>query len=111
MLQDCSKIAEMSSLKAEFLAKASSMKQWSPSSPPSNRDRLELYALHKQAAAGDCDKPAPNKENKADKGKWSAWKSKAGLSQVCAFHSNFRLCRVFWYLLLYFLCAALFDSC
>ena len=75
----------MSSLKQEFLAKASSMRQWRPTSAPSNRDRLELYALHKQAAAGDCDKPAPTGESrtdKADKGKWSAWRSKSGLSQA-----------------------------
>jgi acyl-CoA-binding protein len=71
-----------SSLKSEFLTKASSMRQWRPSSPPSNRDRLELYALHKQAASGDCDKPQPTGDNKAERGKWSAWKSKSGLSQA-----------------------------
>ncbi|GMI30159.1 hypothetical protein TeGR_g7681, partial [Tetraparma gracilis] len=37
--------------------------------------------MHKQAAAGDCDKPEPKNESKADKGKWTAWKGKSGLSQ------------------------------
>ena len=47
-----------------------------------NRDRLELYALHKQAVSGD----APTKTDApeasvADKAKISAWRLKRGLSQ------------------------------
>jgi len=58
------------------------MRKWVPSNPPSNRDRLELYALHKQAAAGDCEVDKPTNKGAAEKAKWQAWKTKAGLSQA-----------------------------
>ncbi|GMH92642.1 hypothetical protein TL16_g12407, partial [Triparma laevis f. inornata] len=44
--------------------------------------RLELYALHKQAAAGDCNTDKPVNKGVAEKAKWSAWRSKSGLSQA-----------------------------
>eukprot|EP00580_Thalassiosira_gravida_P005978 CAMPEP_0201655346 /NCGR_PEP_ID=MMETSP0493-20130528/45963_1 /ASSEMBLY_ACC=CAM_ASM_000838 /TAXON_ID=420259 /ORGANISM="Thalassiosira gravida, Strain GMp14c1" /LENGTH=469 /DNA_ID=CAMNT_0048131929 /DNA_START=260 /DNA_END=1670 /DNA_ORIENTATION=+ len=40
-----------------FRAKTNFMKSWRPRNPPSNRDRLELYALHKQALGGDAAPP------------------------------------------------------
>ncbi|GMH83005.1 hypothetical protein TrVE_jg12916 [Triparma verrucosa] len=58
------------------------MRSWVPENPPSNRDRLELYALHKQAAAGDCNTDKPVNKGVAEKAKWSAWRSKSGLSQA-----------------------------
>eukprot|EP00586_Coscinodiscus_wailesii_P016500 CAMPEP_0172496974 /NCGR_PEP_ID=MMETSP1066-20121228/94723_1 /TAXON_ID=671091 /ORGANISM="Coscinodiscus wailesii, Strain CCMP2513" /LENGTH=366 /DNA_ID=CAMNT_0013269541 /DNA_START=50 /DNA_END=1150 /DNA_ORIENTATION=+ len=66
-----------------FRAKAAEMRAWRPENPPSNRDRLELYALHKQAVSGD----APSQVDKsdatpADKAKLNAWRSKRGLSQA-----------------------------
>ncbi|KAL7509376.1 hypothetical protein ACHAXN_006379 [Cyclotella atomus] len=72
----------MSTPVAQFRAKTNFMKSWRPSNPPSNRDRLELYALHKQAVSGD----APSQDDApdasvADKAKLSAWRSKRGLSQ------------------------------
>mmetsp|Transcript_12820 Transcript_12820/g.26152 ORF Transcript_12820/g.26152 Transcript_12820/m.26152 type:complete len:357 (-) Transcript_12820:45-1115(-) len=72
----------MSALKAEFVAKSQSMRAWVPQNPPSNRDRLELYSLHKQAAAGDCEVDKPTNKGAAEKAKWTAWKTKAGLSQA-----------------------------
>uniref|UniRef100_A0A7S4VFP5 ACB domain-containing protein n=2 Tax=Ditylum brightwellii TaxID=49249 RepID=A0A7S4VFP5_9STRA len=68
---------------AAFRAKAVMMKSWRPETTPSNRDRLELYALHKQAVSGD----APNKKpatdaSVAEKAKMNAWRTKRGLSQV-----------------------------
>jgi len=45
-----------------------------------NRDRLELYALHKQAASGD----APSRldvQTSAERAKYAAWRSKSGLSK------------------------------
>jgi len=42
----------------------------------------ELYALHKQAAAGDCEVDKPTNKGAAEKAKWQAWKTKAGLSQA-----------------------------
>lgn len=66
-----------------FRSKASFMKTWKPASNPSNRDRLELYSLHKQAVSGD----APTSTNgtnidvssPAEKAKYNAWKSKMGI--------------------------------
>ena len=43
-----------SSAAAAFRAKVEAMKAWRPASAVSNRDRLELFALHKQAVAGDA---------------------------------------------------------
>ena len=69
-------------LSDEFKAKAQSLKLWQPSNPPTNRDRLELYALHKQSVDGDCTAEAPTDPSKSvEKQKWSAWKSKEGLTQ------------------------------
>lgn len=46
-----------------------------------NRDRLELYALHKQSVSGDApDKDDPD-ASVADRAKLSAWRAKRGLAQ------------------------------
>jgi acyl-CoA-binding protein len=73
---------------ATFRAKTNYMKAWRPRSPPSNRDRLELYALHKQAVSGDAP-PLDSSSHQssqslsaADKAKSSAWRSKRGLGKV-----------------------------
>ncbi|KAL7501787.1 hypothetical protein ACHAWX_000356, partial [Stephanocyclus meneghinianus] len=83
----------MSTPAATFRAKTNFMKTWRPQSPPSNRDRLELYALHKQAVSGD----APIKNDSpdasvADKAKLSAWRSKRGLSQSDAMQQYVNEC-------------------
>jgi len=47
-----------------------------------NRDRLELYALHKQAVSSDAPQPQPNqKQSPAEKAKLNAWGTKRGLNQ------------------------------
>ena len=52
-----------------------------------NRDRLELYALHKQSVSGDAptsDESSTNSNSSssvADKAKLTAWRSKRGMSQ------------------------------
>jgi len=43
-----------------------------------NRDRLELYALHKQAVSSDA--PATFNATGAEKAKYQAWRSKSGMS-------------------------------
>lgn len=75
--------------KVEFMAT-----QWIPLSSPSNRDRLELYSLHKQATLGNAPslslaKMATTTPEKcvAERSKYQAWKSKAGLSAVEAMTS------------------------
>jgi diazepam-binding inhibitor (GABA receptor modulator, acyl-CoA-binding protein) len=45
-----------------------------------NRDRLELYALHKQAISGDAPNSFPSDSSVAEKARYQAWKSKRGIS-------------------------------
>lgn len=45
-----------------------------------NRDRLELYALHKQAVSGDAPSTFSSQANAADRAKYQAWRTKVGLS-------------------------------
>lgn len=67
---------------ASFRQKVAAMKDWKPESPPSNRDRLELYALHKQAVSGDAPLQAPTGAiSVSERSQYQAWKSKRGLSQ------------------------------
>ncbi|KAG7369739.1 acyl CoA binding domain containing protein [Nitzschia inconspicua] len=70
-----------SELTATFRAKANFMKTWKPASTPSNRDRLELYALHKVAVSGDAPSSLPSSVNAAERAKYQAWRSKSGISQ------------------------------
>lgn len=68
-----------------FRAKTNVMKSWRPRNAPSNRDRLELYALHKQAVSGDAP-PTSSADGEttasvADRAKASAWQAKRGMSQ------------------------------
>lgn len=65
--------------KAAFREKVDYMKAWKPSSAPSNRDRLELYALHKQSISGDAP-AATNAQTAAERAKYQAWRAKSGLS-------------------------------
>jgi acyl-CoA-binding protein len=68
---------------SDFRKKVSQMKSWMPHKIPTNRDRLELYALHKQAVASDA--PSTLKVTKssspAERAKLNAWKTKRGLTQ------------------------------
>ena len=68
---------------SEFRAKVTQMKNWIPNRTPTNRDRLELYACHKQAVASDApDTIQPNKSSSpAERAKYNAWKTKKGMSQ------------------------------
>uniref|UniRef100_A0A7S2E1J9 ACB domain-containing protein n=1 Tax=Helicotheca tamesis TaxID=374047 RepID=A0A7S2E1J9_9STRA len=67
---------------AAFRAKAALMKTWRPETSPSNRDRLELYALHKQVLSGDAPMKNPPDASVADKAKMNAWRTKRGMTQV-----------------------------
>eukprot|EP00579_Thalassiosira_antarctica_P019766 CAMPEP_0201975948 /NCGR_PEP_ID=MMETSP0904-20121228/55541_1 /ASSEMBLY_ACC=CAM_ASM_000553 /TAXON_ID=420261 /ORGANISM="Thalassiosira antarctica, Strain CCMP982" /LENGTH=357 /DNA_ID=CAMNT_0048526881 /DNA_START=86 /DNA_END=1155 /DNA_ORIENTATION=- len=67
---------------ATFRATTNFMKSWRPRNPPSNRDRLELYALHKQSVSGDApDTDPPGDVSVSDKAKIAAWRSKRGMMQ------------------------------
>jgi acyl-CoA-binding protein len=79
---------------SEFRAKVLQIKNWKPKNTPvANRDRLELYALQKQAVAGDAPSEdtsnAKSKNNDGnqsplDRAKLNAWRTKRGLSQTQA---------------------------
>lgn len=45
-----------------------------------NRDRLELFALHKQAVTGDAPASLPSSATGPEKAKYQSWRSKSGLS-------------------------------
>lgn len=50
------------------------------SAPPDNAAQLKLYALFKQATAGDCTGPRPGMMEFVKRAKYDAWKEKAGMS-------------------------------
>lgn len=82
-MSDTSPKSETKTLVSSFRAKVTFMKNWKPASNPSNRDRLELYALHKQAVSGDtpAKDPPPSTLTPAERAKIGAWKTKRGLTQ------------------------------
>eukprot|EP00569_Conticribra_weissflogii_P004371 CAMPEP_0171343504 /NCGR_PEP_ID=MMETSP0878-20121228/17326_1 /TAXON_ID=67004 /ORGANISM="Thalassiosira weissflogii, Strain CCMP1336" /LENGTH=379 /DNA_ID=CAMNT_0011846463 /DNA_START=36 /DNA_END=1175 /DNA_ORIENTATION=+ len=82
----------MTTSAAAFRAKTIFMKSWKPRDPPSNRDRLELYALHKQSVSGDAPAKEPPDASVADKAKLTAWRNKRGLSQAEAMHQYVSEC-------------------
>ena len=77
---------------SSFRAKATAMKSWKPNSNPSNRDRLELYALHKQAVNGDAPSTFSNTASGPEKAKYQAWKSKNGMSSEEAMRNYLQEC-------------------
>ena len=69
---------------ATFRAKVVFMKNFKAASTISNRDRLELYALHKQAVSEDAPSTFPASANGAERAKYQAWRSKSGLTSETA---------------------------
>jgi len=63
-----------------FRSKVVFMKSWKPASMPSNRDRLELYALHKQSVSGDAPSSFASSASSAERAKYNAWRTKSGLA-------------------------------
>lgn len=47
----------------------------------SNDNKLEMYALFKQATVGDCNTVRPGMMDFKGKAKWDAWESKKGMSK------------------------------
>ena len=52
------------------------------SSPPDNMAMLRLYALYKQATAGDCTGARPGIINPTGRFKYDAWKALEGTSSA-----------------------------
>jgi len=46
---------------------------------PTDDEMLEIYALYKQATAGDCNTKKPAAFKVAKKAMWKAWNDKAGM--------------------------------
>ena len=46
-----------------------------------NDEKLEFYALFKQATVGDVNTERPGMLDMKGKAKWDAWKAKEGMSQ------------------------------
>ena len=51
---------------------------------PDDGKLLQLYGLYKQATVGDCDMTEPWFYEVEAKAKWSAWKSRDGMSKETA---------------------------
>eukprot|EP00118_Oscarella_pearsei_P028672 m.2673 g.2673 ORF g.2673 m.2673 type:complete len:89 (+) comp8837_c0_seq1:53-319(+) len=65
---------------AEFEKAAEDVKALKSS--PSDEEKLEIYALYKQATVGDVNKDRPGfLSGFAEKYKWDAWNSKKGMSK------------------------------
>ena len=72
-----------------------------------NRDRLELYALHKQSVSGDAP-PATTDDSSssssvADKAKLAAWRTKRGMTQAEAMQRYVEECKYTTYMQYYLL--------
>jgi diazepam-binding inhibitor (GABA receptor modulating acyl-CoA-binding protein) len=67
---------------AEFEQAAADVKKLTKS--PTDEEKLEVYALYKQATEGDVNKPRPGMLDFTGKAKWDAWNGKKGTSQADA---------------------------
>ena len=71
----------MTTLKEQFeFAVSEAQKPASSERRPTNEEKLEMYALYKQATIGDCNIPQPWMVNVEARAKWDAWNSKKGMS-------------------------------
>ena len=61
-----------------FQQVADEVKAWKPYKPTSNEQKLQLYALYKQATEGDAKGDRPGLFAGADRAKWDAWKALEG---------------------------------
>lgn len=89
-------MVESTTVTSQFRAKVAEMRAWKPENPPSNRDRLELYSLHKQAVSGDAPDPTTasvsSKASIPEKAKMNAWRNKRGLTQPEAMNQYIAEC-------------------
>eukprot|EP00563_Minutocellus_polymorphus_P004883 CAMPEP_0181042810 /NCGR_PEP_ID=MMETSP1070-20121207/12357_1 /TAXON_ID=265543 /ORGANISM="Minutocellus polymorphus, Strain NH13" /LENGTH=376 /DNA_ID=CAMNT_0023121065 /DNA_START=238 /DNA_END=1368 /DNA_ORIENTATION=- len=67
---------------SEFKAKVAFMKTWRPQSAVSNRDKMEIYALHKQAVSGDAPQRDPPNLSVSERTNLREWRKKRGLTQA-----------------------------
>lgn len=72
----------MSDLDREFEAAASRVR--SGAEDPGNETKLRLYALYKQATAGDIDGKRPGFTNPVGRAKYDSWASVSGMPAAAA---------------------------
>ena len=72
----------MSELKTRFEAAVANSKNLSER--PENATLLQLYALYKQASAGDNNEAKPGFSDMVARAKWDAWSNLKGTSQEAA---------------------------
>ncbi|MEZ4558512.1 MAG: acyl-CoA-binding protein [Caldilineaceae bacterium] len=72
----------MTELEAQFQAAAQQAQQLP--ARPDNETLLQLYALYKQATAGDAGGKRPGRFDLVGRAKYDAWSSLAGLSRADA---------------------------
>ena len=68
----------MATVKAQFEAAVAQSKQLPEK--PDNMTLLQIYALYKQASAGDVDGKRPGFTDMVGRAKWDAWNSLKGKS-------------------------------
>jgi diazepam-binding inhibitor (GABA receptor modulating acyl-CoA-binding protein) len=68
----------MADLKAEFEAAVANSKKLSER--PDNQTMLKIYALYKQATAGDNSEKKPGFSDMVGRAKWDAWNGVKGTS-------------------------------
>jgi diazepam-binding inhibitor (GABA receptor modulating acyl-CoA-binding protein) len=72
----------MSDLKSQFETAQADVKKLDDD--PGNAAKLKLYALFKQASAGDVDGKRPGMMDMVARAKWDAWNEVKGLSPETA---------------------------
>jgi diazepam-binding inhibitor (GABA receptor modulating acyl-CoA-binding protein) len=72
----------MSDLKAQFEAAVANSKNLTER--PDNATLLKLYALYKQASAGDNAEPKPGFSDMVGRAKWDAWNGLKGKASDAA---------------------------
>lgn len=75
----------MSALKVAFDAAVAASKQLPEK--PDNSTLLKIYALYKQASAGDVDGKRPGFTDMVGRAKWDAWNECKGTSSEAAMQS------------------------
>lgn len=68
-------------LSGAFREKVKFIQTWKHGNVVSNRDKLELYALHKVAVNGDAPPSLPGSATSSERSKYNAWRSKSGKSK------------------------------
>lgn len=69
----------MASLKAQFEAAVANSKKLTER--PDNNTLLQIYALYKQATAGDNEEKKPGFTDLVGRAKWDAWNNLQGTAQ------------------------------